>query len=189
MYAKYLLLLVTAVVVVGMASPATAKVADLAAVVENPHQFMGHNITVTAPIAENMVPKGGEYRTWSFMLDSCGTLGGLEAFESGFNPETIEKAYRLVEEARMKGDKVTVTGKVQESETGWRFELASVRYGKTEINTDGAPFVEDYYGDDVYPGTPRFYMGQAYYGTDFPEVMAPLERHRFARVSGCEVRK
>ncbi|MBI4831973.1 MAG: hypothetical protein HY801_10565 [Candidatus Lindowbacteria bacterium] len=186
MNAKYLLVLAVVAVVVGMALPAMAKQADLAAVIQNPQQFMGRNVTITAPIAQNMVPNGGEYRTWSFFLDSCGTLGGLEAVESGFNPETIENAYRLVEKAPLKGDKITVTGKVEESDTGFRLELASVRDADTQINTDEGPFVENYYGDEIYPGTPRFHMGRAYYGSDFPEVEPPPEHQRLARISGCK---
>jgi hypothetical protein len=154
---------------------------------QNPHRFMNQENKMSAPIAENAVPKGGEYRTWSFVLDSCGK-GVLSVKENGFNPETIEKAYRLVEKARLKGDKVTVTGKLEESKWGMALMLTSVRYGDTQINTDEGPFVEDIYGDDIYPGTPRFYMGRAYYGSDLPEVVAPPARTRLARISGCEIK-
>jgi hypothetical protein len=186
MNAKYLVVLLAALAMAGIASSAMAV--ELAAVMANPQQFEGKEVTLTAPIAENRVPEGGEYRTWSFVLDSCGAAGAtVTAVESGFNPETLEKAYRLVEEARLKGDPVTMTGKLEEEKLGMRLELSSVQYGLSRVNTDEGPFVEDYYGDDAYPGTPRFYAGYPYYGPDFPEVEPPPAHIRFAYISGCPV--
>lgn len=187
MKAKYIVALVAALAVVGFAAPALAvSVSD---VIENPRQFEGEKITITAPIAENMVPEGGEYRTWSFVLDSCDPAGGLTAVESGFNPETIEKGYRLVEAARLRGDQVTVTGKLEKDDSGLKFDVDSVQYGMTLVKTDEGPFIEDYYGDDVYPGTPRFYEGHAYYGRYLPEVEPPPPQQRYARISGCPMEK
>jgi hypothetical protein len=111
------------------------------------------------------------------------------AVETGFNPETIERAYRLVDSARLRGEQVTVTGKLKDSKSGLKLDLDSVRYGSAIVKTDEGPFVEDYYGDDVYPGTPRFYEGQAYYGQNFPEVEPPPPSIRYARISGCPMER
>jgi len=180
---KYIATMVAALAVLGMTMPATA--ADLATIMQNPQQFEGKKVSITAPIMVNMVPEGGEYRTWTFVLDACRAGKGLKVAESGFNPETIEEAYRLVEEARLRGDQLTVTGKLEKGDLGMQLALDSVTYGDVRVKTDEGPFVEDYYGDDVYPGTPRFYAGSAYYGTDFPEVEPPPPHIRFARISGC----
>ncbi|RJP67369.1 MAG: hypothetical protein C4532_14810, partial [Candidatus Abyssobacteria bacterium SURF_17] len=128
--------------------------ADLGAVKDSPEKFKGKELEITAPIAENSAPVGAEFRKWSFVLDSCGK-GGLVVEEEGFNPATIEKAYRLIEEARLKGDEVTVAGKLEEDpDAGFRMKVVWVRYGDTKVNTDEGPFAEAYYWDDIYPGSP-----------------------------------
>jgi len=186
MNGRYLIAVVAALAVIGLSAPAAA--ADLTMILENPQQYEGKQVTITAPIAENMVPEGGEYRTWSFVLDSCGAAGLLTATESGFNPQTIEEAYRLVEEARLSGEPVTVTGTLEESALGMELALNTVEYAGTKVNTDGAPFVDTYwYGDDGYPGPVYFYEGRAYYGPDYPEVEPPPAHLRYKDVSGCPV--
>ena len=98
---------------------------------------------------DNPVVKGNDYRTWNFTLGTSADYR-IVASEEGFNPSTIDRAYRLVEEARQAGEPVTVTGKLRVGpysrlESGMELELISIRYRDTEINTDKGPFVNRYY--------------------------------------------
>ncbi|RJP17041.1 MAG: hypothetical protein C4520_17715 [Candidatus Abyssobacteria bacterium SURF_5] len=139
---------------------------DLSSVTANPGEFSNKVITLSAPVVDNSVPEGREYKTWNFVLGSSGSR--LAVYEEGFNPATIVKAHSLVEKARLSGDEITVTGKFEERESGMILKVASVRYGDTQINTDEGPFVETVYRDDCYPGGPLFYDGHTYYPGNFP---------------------
>ena len=135
--------------------------ADISAVTASPGQFKNHYIEITAPVLENSPPQGDVYRTWAFSVGASSAYRIL-ATEEGYNPATIEKAYRLVEEARKAGDAVTVTGRLRvgpyrELESGVELDLVSVRYGSTEINTDRGPFVRRYYRP--YHGSLFFHFG------------------------------
>lgn len=147
MRAGYLLALAVLITATGCASTPIAT--DLAAVTANPKQFRNEYIQITAPVLENSAPQGDDYRTWSFSIGESADYR-IMASEEGFNPSTIDKAYRLVEEARRAGKPVTVTGKLRvgpyrELESGTELELVSIRYRDTEINTDRGPFVNRYY--------------------------------------------
>ena len=144
----------------------TAIMTDLPTVVENPLLFRNKRVEITAPVIENSPPRGDEYRTWTF---SIGELNShrIMASEEGFNPSTIEKAYNLVEEARLKGDDVTITGRLrlapyQGFESGMEIELDSVLYRNMEIRTDYGPYVEYYYPYYHHYYDP-FYRPHGYY--------------------------
>jgi len=142
MHSRYLPAIAFLMFVAGCASTPTA--ADISAVTASPGQFKNRYIEITAPVLENSPPQGDVYRTWAFSIGASSAYRIL-ATEEGYNPATIEKAYRLVEEARNAGDAVTVTGTLRvgpyrELESGVELELVSVRYGSTEINTDRGPF-------------------------------------------------
>jgi len=170
-------------------SVALAKVpgTNLAMVLENPAQFNGEKVKITAPIAENSALSGNPFERWSFMLNSC-DKGMLRVERSGFNPGTIQKGWLLVEKARLAGDKVTVTGTIKEGPSGLRMVLDTVEYAGATVNLRRGPFVEDYYGDEVYPGSPEEYAGHLYWHGHFP--IAAYAEHpttQVARVpSGCE---
>jgi hypothetical protein len=127
----------------------------LSAVVADPYQFRNEYIEITAMVAQNPPPQGDDYRTWSFTVNGSSEYR-LLASEEGFNPSTIEKAYHLVEEARLAGEPVTITGKLRvgpygELESGMEIELVSVRYRYTEIRTDKGPFIHyPYYHGPVF---------------------------------------
>ncbi len=128
---------------------------DLASITDNPLQYKNKRIQVSGPVLENSAPEGDEYRTWSFVLGGEKTYR-IAASEEGFNPSTIEKAYRLVEDARRAGEEVAVVGKLrvgpyQEIEAGIEIDLETVSYAGATINTDKGPFVRDYYYP-YYPG-------------------------------------
>ncbi len=164
MKVRYLLPLAVLIVLAGCASAPIAT--DLPDITENPSQFRNKQIEITGPVLENSPPQGDEYRTWSFVIGSAGG-DKVTVNEEGFNPATIEKAYRLVEEARKAHGEVTVTGTFRvgpygELESGMEIDLDSVRYGNTEINTDMGPFVRQYYPYYYYPG-PFFYPYGPYY--------------------------
>ena len=161
MQARFILLFTLLACLAGCAS--TPIAVDTATVIANPDQFRNKYIQITAPVLENSPPRGDDYRTWIF---SIGTSANYQimASEEGFNPATIEKAYRLVEEARRTGEPVTVTGKLRvgpyrELESGMEVELVSVRYRDTEINTDRGPFVGRYYYPYYYPGPVFLHFG------------------------------
>ncbi|RJP63952.1 MAG: hypothetical protein C4532_20190 [Candidatus Abyssobacteria bacterium SURF_17] len=121
---------------------------DLSAVTQNPHQFKNERIVLTGYVIENPPPQGDEYRTWSFVIGSSD--GNLRVSEEGFNPSTLEKAHRLVEQARLANEPVTIAGRLrigpyQEIVSGTEIDLESVRYKDTEINTDKGPFTKHYY--------------------------------------------
>lgn len=163
MNAKYLLFSVILANLVGCASLPMAT--DLSEVMDDPHQFRNRRIEITAPVVENPPPQGDAYRTWTFIVGSSGTYR-IVVSEQGFNPSTIEKAYRLVEEARRAGDEVTLTGRLRvgpyrEIESGIEVELDSVRYRGTEIRTDKGPFVRHYryYYPYYYDGPPMWHYG------------------------------
>jgi hypothetical protein len=144
-----------------MAGCASAPVAtDLETVEANPNQFRNRYIEITAPVLENPPPQGDQYRTWTFIVGASDTHR-IMVSEEGFNPGTIEKAYRLVERTRKAGDDVTVIGRLRvgpyrEIKSGAEIELSSVRYRGVEINADSGPFVTNYY----YPYyDPFFYNG------------------------------
>ena len=150
----------TVLFLLGMVGCASAPIAtDLPTIVKNPDQFRNARIEITAPVIENHPPQGDEYRTWTFAIGSSSAYR-VTASEEGFNPSTIEKAYRLVEDARSAGDEVTVTGMLRvgpyrEIESGMEIELDSVRYRGTEIKTDRGPFVREYY--------PHYYHGPIFW--------------------------
>lgn len=161
---KNLFILVILMATAGCAS--TPIRTDLPAVVGNPEQYKNKRIEVTGLVIENPPPQGDEYRTWTFVLGSPQSYR-VSASEDGFNPSTIEKAYRLVEEARNAGEEVTVTGKLrvgpyQAIESGMEIELDSVRYRGTIIRTDRGPFIRRYYYPS-YPYFPYYYYGPYYY--------------------------
>ncbi len=186
---RYLLVLAVAVTLAGCASAPTAT--DLSAVLETPHEFEGSKVELSAVVAENVVPQGEEYRTWTFVLDSC-DMGRLTAVEEGFNPAVIQEAFYLVDKARLEGGLVTVTGDLTQTEDGLRLKVASVKYGDTLINTDAGPFVPNDYGDDRYPGTPHYYDGHLYYAGAFPaeeyDVVRPRESQMAQGPIGCQQR-
>jgi hypothetical protein len=158
MSARYLLSFATLIFLTGCASAPIAT--DLSSIVENPDEFRNKRIEITGVVLDNPAPQGDEYRTWTFVIGSRRTYR-VAASEEGFNPSTIEKAYRLVEEARRAGDEITVTGMLRvgpyrEIESGMEVELDSVRYRDTEINTDRGPYVRYYYPYYYHPD-PFFY--------------------------------
>lgn len=163
MKVRYLLSLAVLIFLTGCASAPIAT--DLPSIMENPDQFRNRRIEITGPVLENSPPQGDEYRTWSFVIGSARAYK-VTASEEGFNPSTIEKAYRLVEEARKARDEVTVTGTLRvgpygEIESGMEIDLDSVRYRDTEINTDRGPYVRYYY--PYYYPDPFFYPYGRYY--------------------------
>jgi hypothetical protein len=127
----------------------------LPAVVANPEQFRNKYIELTALVAQNPPPQGGDYRTWSFTVNGSGNYR-LMASEEGSNPSTIDKAYLLVEDARKAHEPVTITGKLRVGpyralKAGMEIELVSVRYRGTAIYTDKGPFVYyPYYTGPVF---------------------------------------
>ncbi len=144
-----LILLLTTI---GCAS--TPVAVDLPTVTDNPRQFKNKRVEIRGTVLENFPPRGDEYRTWSFFIGSADD-SRIMVSEEGFNPSTIEKAYRLVEEARTNGDEITITGTVRvgpyrEFESGMEVELDSVRYRGIIINTDRGPYVGDYYPYHYY---------------------------------------
>ena len=151
---------------IGLVGCASTPVAtDLPTIIENPSEFRNTRVRITAPILTNSPPQGDEYRTWIFIVGLSETYRVM-ASEEGFNPSTIEKAYRLVEDARKAGGQVTVTGKLRvgpyhEIESGMEIELDSVRYGDVEIRTDKGPFVGRSY--PYYHGPIHWHFGYHYY--------------------------
>lgn len=162
---KYGLILVAALALIGWKSAPIET--NLSLITENPDKFKDRSVQITAPIVENSTPQGHEYKTWSFVLGAS-TGQKLPVDREGFNPATIMKAYDLVEKARMAGEAVTVVGKLRETDSGLELQLASIRYGDTQINTNEGPFVQTVYEDDCYPGGPLFYDGHTYYPGNFP---------------------
>ncbi len=163
MYMRYALILLLSFGLVGW--KAAPMKMDLASVTQNPGQFDGKKIEITAPVEENTYPRGDEYKKWQFVLGS--DKAGIVVYEMGFNPATIVKAYYLVEEARKAGENVTVVGKFhakpyERSEHGVKMQVDSVRFGDKVIHTDQGEFVPYYYGGR-YPGSPVYYDGHIYY--------------------------
>jgi len=94
MDARYLLVAGFLASMIGCAS--TPIMTDMSAIVDEPDSFRNKRIEISAPVLENSPPQGDEYRTWTFVVGSSGVYRVM-ASEEGFNPATIEKAYRLVE--------------------------------------------------------------------------------------------
>lgn len=137
--------------------------ADLASLTQNPAEYKNKRILVTGKVLENNPPQGDEYRTWSFVLGGPETYR-ITASEEGYNPSTIDKAYRLVEQARREGGKLTVTGRLRvgpyrEIRKGTEIELDSVSYAGAQIGTDRGPFVRHYYYPYYYHGPFFFHYG------------------------------
>ncbi len=160
---KYGLIFVATLALMGWKSAPIQT--ELSSVAANPNEFNKKEITISATVAENSVPQGHEYKTWSFVLGSSNRR--LSVAESGFNPATIVRAHDLVEKARLAGDAITVTGKLKATKSGTTLQLVSVRYGDVQINTDEGPFVKTAYGD-CYPRSPIIYDGYTYYPGNFP---------------------
>ena len=133
------------------------------AIVADPGQFRNEYIAITASVIENPPPRGDRYRTWSFTIGEPGAYR-IVVTEEGFNPSTIDKAYRLVEDARSAGEQVTITGKLRvgpyhELESGIEIELVSVRYLDSEISSDKGPFVGGAYYPYSYRGPIFLHFG------------------------------
>lgn len=127
---------------------------NISTVAEDPYQFRNKRIEITAPVIQNTAPRGDEYRTWTSIIGSSESYQ-IMLSEEGFNPATIEKAYLLVEEARKKGDPITVTGRLrvgpyQDIESGLEIEVDSIQYKNVRIGTDRGPFVREYYYHPYY---------------------------------------
>lgn len=162
-------ILILLLTTIGCASTPIAT--DLPTVTDNPLLFKNKRVEIRSSVLENSPPRGDEYRTWSFFIGT--SIGSrIMVSEEGFNPSTIEKAYRLVEEASTKGDEITITGTVrvgpyQEFESGMEVELDSVRYRDIIINTDRGPYVgyydPYYYHYHYYPPYSWHYRYHPYY--------------------------
>ncbi|GAB4335306.1 MAG: hypothetical protein Kow0099_07660 [Candidatus Abyssubacteria bacterium] len=163
MQSKYLITILMATFLVAWKDAPTPT--DLRSLVDKPERFAGKEVEITAHVSENQAPTGREYKRWSFLVENGES--SLEVYENGFNPATIVDGYRLVEEARLTGDPVTVTGRLRVDKQPMSLQLDSVRYGETRVDTDAGPFVQTYFAD-CYPGTPLFYDGYMYYPGEFP---------------------
>ena len=143
---------------IGMTGCASTPVAtDLQTINAKPSEFRNTRVRITAPVLSNSPPQGDRYRTWIFIIGASDSYR-IMATEEGFNPSTIEKAYRLVEDAREAGDEVTVTGKLRvgpyhEMESGMEIELDSVRYGDDAVGRGHKP---DREVDFLFPGVCEF---------------------------------
>jgi hypothetical protein len=158
-----LILVATMIFAFGLTS--TAVAAEFSAVVKAPDQYFGKQIEITAPVAVNSEPRGGEYKTWNFTVGSQSSQ--LKVEDKGFNPAVIEKAYMLVEEARRAGNEMTFSGRLKATDEGPVFELRTLQYNGTTIHMNEGPFVNPVY-EDSYPGSPKFYDGYTYYPGHFP---------------------
>lgn len=163
MDARYLLVAGLLAGIIGCAS--APIVTDMSAIVDDPGSFKNKRIEVSAPVLENSPPQGDEYRTWTFFVGSSSAYRVM-ASEEGFNPATIEKAYRLVESARETGDEVKIIGRLRvgpyrEIRSGLEVDLESVEYGGFRVDTDRGPFVQPYYPyyPYHYPGPMFWYFG------------------------------
>jgi hypothetical protein len=164
MKTKLLLILVVAsVALVGWTAQATA--ADLETVTSNPDRFLNQKVEITAPVLENPAPQGAEFKAWDFVVGRAGH--GLPVYEKGFNPAVIVRAHRLVEQARLAGDDITITGTLKHGAYGPIVRLDSVRYGDAAMATDVGPFVDDV-NSEGKPWTPLWYDGIKYYPGEFP---------------------
>lgn len=159
-----LILVATMIFAFGLTS--TAVAAQLSAVVKAPDQYFGKEIQVTAPLAVNSEPLGGEYKTWNFTVGSQSAQ--LKVEDKGFNPAVIEKAYLLAKGARRAGDEMTFSGRLKATDEGPVLELKTLQYNGTTIHMNEGPFVNTVYADDCYPGSPKFYDGYTYYPGHFP---------------------
>jgi hypothetical protein len=150
---------------IGLAGCATSPiVTDIVTVAANPVQFKNQLVELMAYVIENPPPTGDQYRTWTFVVGASGT-GRIMVSEEGYNPSTIDKAYHLVEQARVAGEPVALTGRLRvgpyrEIKAGTEIDLCSVSYKGTTIRTDEGPFTRDYY---YYP----------YYGPPFRDPWFP----------------
>ncbi len=166
---KYLLVPVAAMFLVGWRSAPQVKT-DVATVIAAPEDFDRKRVEITASVADNPIPVGSYFKRWSPTVDSSGQE--LTAYEKGFNPATIMKAYHLVEKARRGGDEVVLVGKVRMSQTKTgerivKLQLDSVKYGSTTVRTDVGPFVDET-NSEGFPWTPLWYDGIKYYPGEFP---------------------
>ena len=157
----FLILFVVLVTLVGCATTPPIP-ANLASVTQDPDAYRNQRIEVTVPVIDNPPPAGNTYRTWSFIMGSPET-GSVMVYRSGYNPSAIDKAYKLVEEARQAGQPVTMTGKVRVGpygalRSGMEIDLETVSYNGTEINARSGPYVGNYY---YY--SPYFYTGPTFF--------------------------
>ncbi len=150
-------------VLMTLAGCATTPIpSNLPSVMQDPAAYRNKTVEITAPVLDNPPPAGNTYRTWSFIVGSPET-GSLTVSRSGFNPSTIDKAYRLVQEAWQAGQPVTITGKVRVGpygalRSGIEIDLATVAYDGVVINARSGPYVGQYY---YY--SPYFYMGPTFF--------------------------
>jgi hypothetical protein len=158
-----LLIVATMIFVFGLTS--TAMAADFSAVVKAPDQYFGKQIQVTAPVAVNVEPRGGEYKIWNFTIGSQSAL--LRVEDRGYNPAVIEKAYMLAEEARRAGDEMAFSGRLKATDEGPVLELKTLQYNGKTLHMNEGPFINPVY-EDSYPGSPKFYDGYTYYPGHFP---------------------
>jgi hypothetical protein len=164
----YILFLFLLVLLMGGCASAP-KATTLTAIAENPDQYRNENVELTAPVLENPPPSGDLYRTWTFLIGHP-ERGRILVTEAGYNPATISKAYRLVDEAMRAGEPITVTGKLrigpyESLRAGAEIELKSVSYGGTTIDTDEGPYVGGYYSPYYY--SPYYYRGPYLWGHGF----------------------
>lgn len=145
--------------------------ATLAALSENPVRYRNQNVEITGLILNNPAPSGDLYRTWNFTI---GSHEGerIRVTKAGYNPATIDKAYRLVSEAVKAGQPVTITGTLRVGpykslKQGAEIALRSVTYENVTIDTDAGPYTDGFYYPYpyyYYPYYPRsFYWDYWYY--------------------------
>ncbi len=159
---RWFLILFVALVVLAGCATTPPVLANLASVTQDPEPYRNKRIEVTAPVLDNPPPAGNTYRTWSFVTGSPES-GSIMVYKSGYNPSTIDKAYKLVEEARQAGQPVTITGKVRVGpygalRSGMEIDLETVSYNGTEINTRSGPYVGGYYYSPYFYAGPTFFI-------------------------------
>ncbi len=141
---------------------------DLTAIQQNPGLYRNKKVEFTAPVFQNPPPMGSTYLTWDFTLGSSET-GIIRVTKAGYNPATIDSAYRLVEEARWAGQPVTIAGKLRVGpyralRSGIEVELYTVGYNGVVIDTNRGPYADAYY-PYYYP--PPFFWDYPSYSYGF----------------------
>ncbi len=165
---RRLFIFIAAVAVLAGCATAPPIPADLTSIQQNPAEFKNKEVEVTAPVLENPPPMGSSYLTWNLTLGSSET-GIIRVTKAGYNPATIDRAYRVVEDARRAGQPVTITGKLHVGpyralRSGMEIELDTVGYDGTVIDTNRGPYVDGYY-PYYYP--PPFFWDYPFYPYGF----------------------